>query len=99
MINVEQARDIISCNIRVLEPVNIPLATAFNKVLAEDVFSATDIPPFPQSAMDGYAFRFEDLLHRQSLSVEGEMAAGATEEKILQRGQAVRIFTGAPVPS
>ena len=99
MINVEEARNIISTNIRSLDPVTMPLAGAFNHVLAEDVFSATDIPPFPQSAMDGYAFRFEDLLHQPSLSVEGEIPAGATDEKVLQQGQAARIFTGAPVPS
>ncbi len=99
MINVEQARNIISGNIHALDPVNISLAVAFNHVLAEDVFSAADIPPFPQSAMDGYAFQFEDLLHQQSLSVEGEIPAGATGEKILKQGQAIRIFTGAPVPS
>src|SRR5690349_15592331 len=99
MINVEEARNIISTNIRSLDPIHMPLATAFNHVLAEDVFSATDIPPFPQSAMDGYAFRFDDLPHQQSLSVEGEIPAGATEEKLLQQGQAIRIFTGAPVPA
>ena len=66
--------------------------------LANDVFSTVNVPAFPQATMDGYAFRFEDLQH-QPLIIEGEMAAGATSEYIVQTGQAVRIFTGAPVPS
>ena len=97
MINVEEARNIISSNIRSLDPVNMPLAAAFNHVLAENVFSATDVPAFAQSAMDGYAFRFEDL-NNQPLTIKGEMAAGATSESSLSPLQAVRIFTGAPVP-
>ena len=97
MINVEEARNIISSNIHSLDPVNMPLATAFNHVLAENVFSATDVPAFAQSAMDGYAFRFEDL-NNQPLTIKGEMAAGATSESSLSPLQAVRIFTGAPVP-
>jgi molybdopterin biosynthesis enzyme len=87
MINVEEARNIISTNIRSLDPVTMPLAGAFNHVLAEDVFSATDIPPFPQSAMDGYAFRFEDLLHQPSYLLKAKYLPVLQTKKYYSRAR------------
>ncbi len=69
---------------------------ASGKVLAEDVWATIDIPAFEQSSMDGYAIRFADK--NLPLIVTGEMAAGTTQQLIMKKGEAARIFTGAPVP-
>ena len=74
----------------------VTLADADNRVLAEPVTAVRDQPPFDASAMDGWAARAVDL--DRSLRIAGESAAGAGYDAALQPGEAVRIFTGAPVP-
>jgi molybdopterin molybdotransferase len=64
-------------------------------LLFNDVFSPINMPPFRQSAMDGYALSLHDDL---SYTLIGEVKAGDTHQPILKKGEAVRIFTGAPVP-
>ena len=98
MISVTEAKEIIQNNITALEPVTLQLKEAAGKVLGEDVYAAFDIPAFPQSAMDGYAFAFDEWQQQQSLKVEGKLPAGTNEMMQIKTGQAVRIFTGAPVP-
>ncbi|MDP4285365.1 MAG: molybdopterin molybdotransferase MoeA [Bacteroidota bacterium] len=98
MISVEEAKKIIATNTKTLKPVKVPLRHAAGKVLAENVYAATDVPPFPQSSMDGYAFSFGDWKSNKTLIVEGKIAAGSNEQISLALGKAVRIFTGAPVP-
>lgn len=73
------------------------LGAALGRVLATDVFATRDQPPFRSSAMDGYAVHKADLT-RETLSVIGESAAGGRFNDAVGEGQAVRIFTGAPVP-
>ncbi|MFY7839931.1 MAG: gephyrin-like molybdotransferase Glp [Lacibacter sp.] len=97
MISVAEAKHIISTNVTALKPVTVSLVKARGKILAADVFAAFDIPAFPQSAMDGYAFAFDDL--QKELVIEGEMAAGSSSAIEVARGKAIRIFTGAPVPA
>ena len=75
----------------------VALNAALGRVLAAEVAAIRDQPPFRSSAMDGYAVRKVDLT-RETLSVIGESAAGARFEAAVAEGQAVRIFTGAPVP-
>ncbi len=77
-------------------PVTVSLADALGLVLAVDVRSATAIPPFDNSAMDGYALRAADA--PGTLTVVSESAAGHPWNGVLAAGQAVRILTGAPVP-
>ena len=96
MISVTEAKQIISTTIRHGAVVSRPLIDAVGAVLAEDVFSTADVPYFDQSAMDGYAIRFEE--RENTLAVREEAAAGETQRKKLQPGEAIRIFTGAPVP-
>ena len=96
MISVTEATQIISTTIRHGAVVSRPLIDAAGAVLAEDVFSTADVPYFDQSAMDGYAIRFEE--RENTLAVREEAAAGETQRKKLQPGEAIRIFTGAPVP-
>jgi molybdopterin molybdotransferase len=97
VITVAEAKHIISTNVTVLKPVTVSLLHARGKVLAADVFATVDIPAFPQSAMDGYAFAFDDL--QKELIIEGEMAAGSSFPIEVTEGKAIRIFTGAPVPA
>lgn len=97
MITVTEAKHIISTTVTALKPVTLSLLHARGKVLASDVFATVDIPAFPQSAMDGYAFAFDDL--QKELLIEGEMAAGSSSSVEVAAGKAIRIFTGAPVPA
>jgi molybdopterin molybdotransferase len=97
MITVAEAKHIISTNVAALKPAIVSLAQARGKVLATDVVATIDIPAFPQSAMDGYAFAFDDL--QKELVIEGEMAAGSSSIMEVATGKAIRIFTGAPVPA
>ncbi len=76
----------------------VPLALSHGRILAEDVSALRTQPPFPASAMDGYAVRAADLSPGATLRVIGESAAGCRFSGVLSAGEAVRIFTGAPVP-
>ncbi|MBM7067651.1 gephyrin-like molybdotransferase Glp [Actibacterium sp. 188UL27-1] len=76
----------------------VPLSQAAGRVLAEPVIAGRDQPPFPSSAMDGYAVRTDDAQPGATLTVIGEAAAGARFHAPVAPNQAVRIFTGAPVP-
>lgn len=89
----------IRANANALTPVKIPLQQAAGRVLAADVFAVVDIPAFDQSAMDGYALSFAGFELHKTLVVLGEVPAGAPESSLLQGNQAMRIFTGAPVPA
>jgi molybdopterin molybdotransferase len=77
----------------------VSLAEAHGRVLAEDVVARRTQPPFAVSAMDGYAVRAADVAHVPvELKVVGSVPAGQRYDGALAAGQAVRIFTGAPVP-
>ncbi len=99
MISVEEAL------VRVLDLFNplgiedVPIAQAMDRVLATDVKATHNQPPFAGSAMDGYAVQTADIVTGVTLTVIGESAAGKRFEGSVGAGQAVRIFTGAPVPS
>lgn len=80
----------------------VPLAKAMGRVLAEAVLAGRDQPPFNASAMDGYAVRRDSLKTKAkqvTLHVVGESAAGRAYTGSVAAGEAVRIFTGAPVPA
>lgn len=96
MISVEQAKKIILEKVQPLSPIQKPLEQCFGNRLAADIFSPIDLPAFAQAGMDGYAFGFE--LGRTTYAIVGEVAAGASVLKTVMKGEAVRIFTGAPVP-
>ena len=81
----------------------IPLEECVGRALAQDAFATATLPPWDNSAMDGYAVRYEDLVGAQPASpvvlrVIGEIRAGGAALGTLRRGEAVRIMTGAPVP-
>ena len=99
MISVQEAQKIISKNVSSIEPVLLPLSQAAGLILAADIYATTDIPAFPQSSMDGYAFSFEGWKKHKRLKIAGEVAAGSNETFTLTPANAVRIFTGAAVPA
>ncbi|MES2404534.1 MAG: gephyrin-like molybdotransferase Glp [Pseudomonadota bacterium] len=78
----------------------VPLADAHDRVLAEDIRAAHHLPPFANSAMDGFALRGADLPAQgeRSLTLIGDVFAGATSAPEIGAGQCVRITTGAPMP-
>lgn len=82
-----------------LTPIQTALSEAHGSVLAEDVAAPGDIPPFANSAMDGYAVAASTVTAGEPLHVVGEIAAGAAERPSPGPGQAVRIMTGAPLPA
>ena len=80
-----------------VEEVN--LEEAYSRILANDAISSRDQPPFDASSMDGYALKKIDKLPNKKLSVVGKVAAGNSFKGTIEKGEAVRIFTGAPIPS
>lgn len=74
----------------------IPLSDANLRYLAEEIISPIDLPPFDQSAMDGYAIIQNDM--EELDLIQGEIKAGDSGNISISKGQAIRIFTGAPVP-
>jgi len=79
----------------------IALADAVSRFLAEDILAARNVPPHDNSAVDGYAVYFDDLAEDGDtrLAIGGRIAAGHPLQGAAERGQAYRIFTGAPLPS
>jgi molybdopterin molybdotransferase len=99
MIPYEEALAIALRSAPVGAATDVSLVDAVGCVLAEDVTSDTDLPPFNRSAMDGYAVRASDLAEPGvRLKVVGTMAAGDRPGITVSAGEAVRIFTGAAVP-
>ena len=80
-----------------VEEVN--LEEAYSRVLANEAISSRDQPPFDASSMDGYALKKIDKLPNKKLLVVGKVAAGKSFKGTIKKGEAVRIFTGAPMPS
>ncbi len=99
LLPVSEAICLVTEGLEPLEAERIPLADALGRVLAEDLQARLTQPPFPASAMDGFAVRSEDVASLPaSLRLIGESAAGQRFGGTLGAGQTVRIFTGAPVP-
>ncbi len=96
MITVEQAIDLVRQNVmpttHLIEK-DIDRADGF--VLSKDVFSPINMPPFRQSAMDGYAVNLDQV---NAYRLIGEIKAGDPADMMIEKGEAVRIFTGAAVP-
>lgn len=100
MIHVAEAQAIVQQHARPLFPETAPLTSAtVGLVLAEDVASDIDMPPYDKALMDGFAVRSTDLQNgRAILTVVDEITAGQTPRFPIGRGQAARIMTGAPMP-
>jgi len=103
MITVGEALEKILSVIHPLGFEKISLLDALGRVLAEDISAKRDIPPLDNSAMDGYALRFEDIRkasqnHPVRLEVIEDLPAGFISTKKIEKGKAIRIMTGAPIP-
>ncbi len=99
VLSVEEALERILATVQVLESERVPLLEALGRVLAEEVTADRDIPPLPNSAMDGYAVRAADVARVPArLRVIAEAPAGRLCPVEVGPGTAVRIMTGAPVP-
>ncbi len=100
MISVEEAIRIVEEQTPQLAAERVALADAIGRVLAEEVVADSDLPPFDRAQMDGYAVRAaETATVPVSLRVVGESAAGRGWTGDMKPGEAIRIMTGAPVPS
>jgi molybdopterin molybdotransferase len=99
LIPVAEAKKLIREHTKTLSPAWLPLQKAAGLISATDIFATVDIPSYPQSSMDGYAISFAGWQKNKTLTIEGESAAGTNESIFLVPEKAVRIFTGAPVPT
>jgi molybdopterin molybdotransferase len=103
LISVEEALAEILGHVSLLEPERVPILDALGRVLAEEIISDINIPPFDNSAMDGYAVRSADVAAARPesparLRVVGSVAAGYVAGMRVEQGTAIRIMTGAPLP-
>ncbi len=99
MISVKEALDRVLAGMRVTAAEDVALDHAVGRVLAEDVVARLTQPPFPVSAMDGWAVRAADVATAPvTLTQIGYAPAGASYDGLVGPGEAVRLFTGAPVP-
>ncbi|MFY7850958.1 MAG: molybdopterin molybdenumtransferase MoeA, partial [Brevundimonas sp.] len=95
--SVEAAREALLLGVEALASERVALDEADGRWLAEPVRASRDQPPFDASAMDGWAVRTADL-GKVALRIVGESAAGVGFAGAVGPGEAVRIFTGAPLP-
>ena len=98
MLSVEEAQAEILGRVRPLPTERVDVLAALGRVLAEAIRSTRRIPPWPNSSMDGYAVRAADARPSATLRVVGRIIAGSLPERAVGGGEAMRIFTGAPLP-
>jgi len=98
MISVDEALDAVLNLVAPLKSEDVPLRAVNGRVLSRPVTAQRNQPPFAASSMDGYALRRAEVEPDAMFKVVGEAAAGHGYAGTLRAGQAVRIFTGAPVP-
>ena len=98
-ISVSEAKKIIETQIFRTEKVTLSILEAQGSYTSEPIFATLDVPSFDNSAMDAYGFRFDDLADFSELNVTEIIPAGISKiDFVLNRGEAVRIFTGAKIP-
>src|SRR4030042_5400567 len=103
MLTVEEALNKILSHVEPLGSEKVSILEALGRTITENINAPRDIPPLDNSAMDGYALRSEDILNasldnRVRLEVIEDLPAGFISKKVIQRGQAIRIMPGAPIP-
>ena len=103
MLSVEEAREKILREFNSLDQVRISLNESLGCVISKDIISNISVPPWNNSAMDGYAIILEDVKNASDeniiyLDVIEKIAAGELPEKKIISGQSARIMTGAPIP-
>jgi molybdopterin molybdotransferase len=103
MIAVNEALDKILSRIAPLGFERVSVLDGLSRVIAEDMIASRDLPPYDNSGMDGYAVRHEDVRNASKkrpvrLEVIEDLRAGFVSKRTIQKGQAIRIMTGAPIP-
>ena len=101
LLPVAEAENLISARVTpVSDQEMAPLCEALGRVLTADLIAPFNLPPFDNSAVDGYAVRGEDIdsAREQRLTIIDRVAAGHAAARAVKSGEAVRIFTGAPMP-
>ncbi len=102
MIPLSEAREYVIGSVSPRATATVPVAESVGAVLAEDVHAVEDIPPFANTAMDGFAVQADDTIGAEdnpvTLKIAGTIAAGAAGDIEVKQGSAVRIMTGAPIP-
>lgn len=101
MLLVDEAVGIIAARVAPVQEVEtVSLNEADGRILASEIFASLPLPPFTNSAVDGYAVRGSDIPHQteQAFPVAGRVQAGTSASEAIKPGHAVRIFTGAPMP-
>ena len=98
LVSIKEAMNMVNTNVLSTKPKKVLLKNALDLFLSEDVMSPINMPPFNQSAMDGYAVLF-DKTHQNNFTLVDEIKAGDNNKRNLEIGEAVRIFTGAPTPT
>lgn len=100
MLTVDEAVSAILDQVRSFEPEATPLAESLGLVLADDIVSDLDSPPFDKALMDGFAVRSSDVVGgTATLTLIEEVTAGQVAEKTAASGEAIQIMTGAPIPN
>ncbi len=99
MISVLEAHKIISENTTPLSSISVLTEDALGYVVAENIYSAVDLPLFDQAAMDGYGFIYNDFENGIAISIQDEIPAGVDYPAEIMSGVGVRIFTGAKIPN
>jgi len=98
MINFEQAEKIISKVQTIIQTEKVSLLQSIGRVLAKNIYSDINIPPFNKSAVDGFACKHSDFEKKIKLKKAGVIAAGDYFENELHEGECVKIMTGAKIP-
>jgi molybdopterin molybdotransferase len=98
MLTVEEALAAILGRVEPLGTERVEILSALGRVLADPIVSRREIPPWPNSSMDGYAVRSADTGRGVALRVVGRIEAGSVPARTVGAGEAMRIFTGAPLP-
>jgi len=104
LFSVKEAREQLISELNPVGRTQVGLELAFERVLSEDIISPIDLPPFANSQMDGYAVKSQDVAFASPetpalLNVIADIPAGTNPQFALQRGEAARIMTGAPIPA
>lgn len=103
MLPLEEAQQLVLSTVSPLERIWVPISESLGYILAEDIYSTLNVPPWDNAAMDGYAVRAIDTQgasrsNPKVFKVIGEVSAGSLSDVTIRPGTAVRIMTGAPLP-
>lgn len=98
-VSFEEAQERILKEVSPLRKILTSLEDSLHTVVAEDIFAPIDLPPFTNSAMDGYAISLDGVSFPASFKVVGELRTGEGRGGRIKKGEAVKVFTGGPVPS